>query len=237
MVDEDTAQAEGSESVEAVHPAASRGRWGGLHFLAAGVATLSVGAVTMLLLIRHPEASDSTATFVEPSDPPTHDVSPAPPPTRREDESPSAPKWIGNRQPQRASDGSRTVAFQLQATHSVPVWGRSVRPILGVRCLWGETEVFVITRWAASVEPEIEGHSVGVAFNEGSATVERWSDSVDKQALFAPDGVVLVRQIAGSHTMRFGFTPYNASPVVVEFDVRGFDKLIGSVARVCGWTP
>ena len=184
VVDEGAAQAEGSESVEAVRPAVSRGRWGGLHLLAAGVTTFAVGAVTMLLLMRHPEAIDSTATFVEPSDLPTHDVSPAPPPARREDESPSVPRWIGNRQPQRSSDGSRTVAF-----------------------------------------------------NEGSATVELWSDSLDKQALFAPDGAVLTRQIAGSHTMRFRFTPYNASPVVVQFDVKGFDKLIGSVTRVCGWTP
>jgi len=35
--------------------------------------------------------------------------------------------------------------------------------------------------------------------------------------------------------MRFGFTPYSASPVVVDFDVHGFAGLLEPVSRTCGW--
>jgi hypothetical protein len=35
--------------------------------------------------------------------------------------------------------------------------------------------------------------------------------------------------------MRFGFTPYNATPVTADFNVQGFDRLAGLVASTCGW--
>ena len=51
------------------------------------------------------------------------------------------------------------------------------------------------------------------------------------------EGAAFANQIATARTMRFGFTPYNAKPVVIEFDVRGFDDLIGLVAKTCGAKP
>jgi hypothetical protein len=35
--------------------------------------------------------------------------------------------------------------------------------------------------------------------------------------------------------MRFGFTPHNAPPVVVQFNVAGLGRLLQSAARDCGW--
>lgn len=55
-----------------------------------------------------------------------------------------------------------------------------------------------------------------------------WSDSVSSQELYAPE--TLARRLARARTMRFGFTPYNSAPVVAEFDVSGFDQLVGLVA-------
>lgn len=208
-----------------------------LPFLAAGFAALVVGAVVTVFFVRQPAAREDSVMALEgPVAPAAGMVAPAAAPDPK-DAASSPPKWTGSRQPSRASDGSRTIAFELQAEHSLPVWGKRVRPVLGVRCLWGETEVFVMTHWAASIEPGIEGHSVQVAFDDEAPLDRRWSDSLDYQALFAPDAVPLTRRIAGARTMRFGFTPHNASPVVAEFDVRGFDELVGLVARTCRWKP
>lgn len=208
-----------------------------LPFLAAGFAALVVGAVLTVFFVRQPAAREDSVTAIEHTAAPAADMLPPAPAADSDKAASAAPKWTGRRQPSRASDGSRTIAFELQAEHSVPVWGRRVRPVLGVRCLWGETEVFVMTHWAASIEPGIEGHSVQVAFDDEAPLDRRWSDSLDYQALFAPDAVPLARRIAGAQTMRFGFTPHNASRVVAEFDVRGFDELMGWVARTCGWKP
>lgn len=156
---------------------------------------------------------------------------------RPEAEAPSASKWSGSRQPGWASDGSRTISFSLQAENEVRVWMKSVRPVLAVRCLAGNTEVFVITNWAASIEPTAELHTVHLSFDDGPAVAEQWWDSDDAQALFAPEGVAAARQIARSRVMRFGFTPFNAAPVTAHFKVAGFDQLVGSVAKTCRWKP
>jgi hypothetical protein len=134
------------------------------------------------------------------------------------------------------STGYNAVTFELRAENYVLVWRKRVRPVLGVRCLSRRTDVYVVTDWAASIE-EADRHTVRIGFDEKGESEQQWLDSVDHQALFAPDGVALARQIATARTLRFGFTPYNSEPVLVEFDVRGFDSLIGSVASACKWRP
>lgn len=154
------------------------------------------------------------------------------PPTQEQPHSVSATKWTSER-----SGGDNAVTFELRAENYVLVWRKRVRPVLGVRCLSGNTDVYVLTDWAASIEPEADRHAVRIGFDSEARSDERWLDSTDYQALFAPDGVALARRIASARTMRFGFTPYNAAPVVAEFDVRGFDALVGSVGRSCKWKP
>jgi hypothetical protein len=150
---------------------------------------------------------------------------PAPPPT-----------WEGRRQPAWARDGSRTISFELRAKSDVPVWMTRVRPALVVRCLSHATDVFVETGSAASIEPQDGTHTVRLQIDDGPVEVQHWSDSVSQQELFAPDGVLLARRLARAHQLRFGFTPYNAKPVVAEFVVEGFDELAPLVGRTCGWS-
>src|SRR2546421_6085901 len=141
-------------------------------------------------------------------------------------------KWIGSKQPRWARDGSKTISFELEAERDIAVWMKSVRPYLGVRCFHHNTEVMVLPDSAASIEPN-DRHTVRVGFDGGADVQQLWFGSDDHQALFAPDGAAFANQIATARTLRFGFTPYNAKPVVIEFDVRGFDDLIGLVAKTC----
>lgn len=145
-------------------------------------------------------------------------------------------KWTGSKQPRWARDGSKTIAFELQAEKDIAVWMKRVRPFLAIRCLYHTTEVMVLPDSAASIEPN-DRHTVRVGFDGGADAQQLWFGSDDHQALFAPDGAAFTTQIAAARTMRFGFTPYNAKPVTVEFDVRGFDELIGLVAKTCGAKP
>jgi hypothetical protein len=149
---------------------------------------------------------------------------------------PARSKWTGSRQPRWARDGSKTIAFELEAENDIAVWMTRVRPVLGVRCLSHTTEVIVLPHSAASVEPN-DRHTVRVGFDGGADVQQQWFGSDDNQALFAPDGAGLATQIAGARTLRVGFTPYNARPVVIEFDVRGFDDLIGLLAKTCASKP
>lgn len=200
------------------------------------VALVLVGVAVALLTGLRTERQDSLAT-VQRSDIRRDSLTPGEVQASSEVERPSASKWSGNRQPGWATDGSRTISFSLQAESEVRVWMKSVRPVLAVRCLAGNTEVFVITNWAASIEPSAELHTVHLSFDDGPIVGEQWWDSDDAQALFAPEGVRVARQIARSHVMHFGFTPFNAAPVTAQFNVAGFDQLVGSVAKTCRWKP
>jgi hypothetical protein len=192
-----------------------------------------ISGVVLMQLLRgsekDPASSAAVAATARPSDaaprPPASTRPPAPKPRAAA----AAARWT------RAN--SKTVEYELPARNDVAVWMTRVRPILVVRCASRETDVLVRTHSAASFEPQAGRHTVGVGFDKGPDSKEQWIESDDAQGLFAPDGVAMARRIAASRAMRFGFTPHNASPVVVDFDVKGFDALVGSVAKACRWKP
>jgi hypothetical protein len=146
-----------------------------------------------------------------------------------------APTWAGHRRATWGRDGSKTIAFELQAIDDVPVWMTRARPVLVVRCLDRRTEVFVATGSASSIESRTDSHTVHVRIDDDQEAVQQWSDSESGQELFAPDGVALVRRLARARSMQFGFTPYNAKRVTAQFVVDGFEPLAGLVAKTCTW--
>jgi hypothetical protein len=138
---------------------------------------------------------------------------------------------------QNAGRRDRAVAYELAAANEIAMWTKRVRPVLCVRCIEGTTEVFVFTDAAAAFEGEARAHTVLLSFDGSTASPERWYASEGYDALFSPDAVTAARRIAASRRVSFGFTPYNAAPVQVQFDVAGFDALVGQLARECGWRP
>ena len=107
--------------------------------------------------------------------------------------------------------------------------------MLVVRCENGHAEAFVFTQSAARMETQDGNHTVRVAFDAGAGVTERWPDSDDHDALFAPDGTAFARQFAQSHSLRFGFEPHNAPPATANFEVSGISELLRGSAKQCGW--
>jgi hypothetical protein len=234
----------GSEaSSQGMPPAVAGSAWKSWPVAVTAVAAFAMGSVAIVMTRSSPPALASPVGLagnaaqvakVRVSQPPAAEVHVVQHPRVAVDPLRS-PKWVRARQPGWATDGSRIVSFELEAENDVRVWMKHVRPVLAVRCLGRQTQVFVITDSAMSIEPTPDQHTVHVSFDGGAEGEERWLDSDAKKELFAPDSVALAHQLASAHTMRFGFTPYSASPVVVDFDVRGFAELLEPVARTCGW--
>jgi len=143
------------------------------------------------------------------------------------------PKWFRARESAWASDGSRTVTFELEAENEVAVWMKRVRPVLAVRCLGRETEVYVVTDSAASIEPTPDKHTVRIGFDHQGDVEQRWLDSAGHRELFSPDAAALASQIAQADKMRFSFTPFNSAPVTANFDVHGFAPSLEIVTKTC----
>ena len=186
----------------------------------------ALAGITIMLAFIWLHAEPPVQTAVSPA------TAPAPPPVVVE--SGPVPTWTGTRQARWARDGSRMIAFELQATHDVPVWMSRARPVLVVRCLYRTTEAFVAIGTSASLE-ETDSRTTRLQWDDDPVMVQQWEGSESGQELFAPNGVDFVRRLARVNRLRFGFTPFNAQPVTVEFAVQGFDQLAGLVAGTCGW--
>jgi hypothetical protein len=141
--------------------------------------------------------------------------------------SPANGEWLLN--------GRKGVAFELPSLKKVPVWQGISQPMLVVRCNEGRMQTFVYTSSAIQMEAQDENHSVGVSFDDEPEVIERWADSSDHDALFAPDALAFARRVAAARTLRLGYTPHNAQRAVAEFQVSGLSTLIEPAARQCGW--
>ena len=133
-----------------------------------------------------------------------------------------------------AGPQKHSIAFEVEAENTVSVWMRTVRPTLVVRCTAGSIEAFVFTASAARIEPKTEDHTVQFGFDAGTMWTERWRDSEEHDALFAPDGTAFVRQLLTAKAFRFGFTPHNAAAVTARFSVVGLRGMLDGARRQCG---
>ena len=139
----------------------------------------------------------------------------------------NAAAWVGRER--------NSAAFELPSINRVNVWMRQAQPVLVVRCEAHRAEAFVFTSSAAKMEPEDENHTVRIQFDGGAVATERWADSSEHDALFAPNGAAFVQRLVSARQLKFGFSPHNADPVVATFEVDGLAAHLASAARQCGW--
>lgn len=179
---------------------------------ARGTPSSEVAAAAVETSTAKPSASPSPAPFVSPKW-----------------SSENSAYWVGNQR--------RSAALELRADNSVEIWQGRVRPSLIVRCLARTTQVFVFTGSAMKIERQTEAHTITFGLDNEPEVTERWPDSDEHDALFAPDGAGFAQRLLRARTLRFGYTPHNALPVVAQFQVSGLSDLIGPIAKECGWKP
>jgi hypothetical protein len=201
------------------------------------LASAAIAAIALVIFIV-PSHGSNTAANVPSGAPSTAPATPgnvaapqsagiAPP------ASSSAPKWSRTRQSQWATDGSRTIGFEVEAQRYVPVYLDRVRPVLAVRCISRHTEVFVVLGTAPSIENGGDTHTVRVGLDDEADVEQQWLDSTNMQALFAPDATAFAARMATARRLRFAFKPFNSPPVAVEFDVHGFEGPLAAMAKAC----
>lgn len=133
-------------------------------------------------------------------------------------------------------DDSRTVVITLIAENSIQGWLVTFRPQLILRCQERKTEMFVVTGMAATVElGEFQRHTVRVRYDDDAATSVVTNQSTDNKSLFFPDAVSTAVRMWNAQVLLIGFTPFNASPVTMRFDVSGLPFAIQSLREACGW--
>jgi len=145
-----------------------------------------------------------------------------------------ASKWNANSRDW-LLNAKKGVAFELRSLKKVAIWQGIAQPVLVVRFDAGRMQTFVYTASAIQMEPVDENHTVRVSFDGEPEATERWADSPEHDALFAPDGAAFAKRLMTAQTLKVSYTPHNAQRAVAEFQTYGLSELIVPAAKQCGW--
>lgn len=131
-------------------------------------------------------------------------------------------------------DGSKTVVLALDAENEIKGWLKSTRPALVIRCR--ERKIDVYANLGVAANPEVgryNEYTVRIKLDDQPAVRQRWGSSTDNEALFSRNGAALAGQISNAKKMLLEFTPFNASPATVQFNVEGLEKHLPKVRSAC----
>ena len=145
-----------------------------------------------------------------------------------------ASKWNANNRDW-LLNSKKGVAFELRSLKKVGIWQGIAQPVLVVRCDAGRMQTFVYTASAIQMEAVDENHTVRVSFDGEPEATERWADSPEHDALFAPDGAAFAKRLMTAQSLKVSYTPHNAPRAVAEFQTYGLSELIAPAAKQCGW--
>ena len=118
-------------------------------------------------------------------------------------------------------DGSTTVVLSLGAESPVQGWLSVTTPSLILRCQEGKVDVYVDNGTQANVEFGLyNSATVRLRFDENPAFQTVASESTDGKALFLQNPYDMIAAMLQSQEMVYGFTPFNANPVVTKFQLK-----------------
>ena len=132
-------------------------------------------------------------------------------------------------------NAKKGAAFEVKSDNRVSIARGAALPVLVVRCDAGKMQTFVYTASAIQMEAVDENHTIGLSFDGEAEVTERWADSDDHDALFAPDGAAFAHRLSTAQTLRVRYTPHNSSRATATFQVAGLAQTIEPAARQCGW--
>ena len=133
-------------------------------------------------------------------------------------------------------DDSPTVVLALLAENSIKGWLATSVPVLLIRCQERKTELYVATGMQPSVESGgLDFHTVRLRYGDEAAYVTPMRTSTDNKSLFFLDPINDIRRMWNVQSLLVGFTPFNANPVSIRFDVTGLPFAIQPLREACGW--
>lgn len=144
-------------------------------------------------------------------------------------------KWHVSKETSRLDD-STNVIISLDADSPISGWPRKTHtPSLVLRCKEKKTEAYIVTGMSPQVEYGTDGATVTLRFDKEKATKYRTSKSTDGEALFFGQSIGLIKKMLGHTTLLFEFVPFNSSPTMTTFDLRGLNDAIRPLRDTCKW--
>lgn len=133
-------------------------------------------------------------------------------------------------------DDSKQVSIALYAESQISENTDTSGPMLAIVCRQNKTEVFIVTNVPANPEYGLyEEYTVRIRFDDEKPLKQRWAESTDNKALFAPNPIAFAKKINKTEKMLFEFAPFQSGPEIIEFDVRELEPYLKILANTCNW--
>jgi len=131
-------------------------------------------------------------------------------------------------------DDSKSILASLEADmeSTIRLKGGQL-PQLVVRCKQGEIEVYTITGVAAEKEKKLGKATVTLRYDKEVAIDVEMDQSTDGDALFWPESRASAKKMLGAERLIVVFTPANAPPAMIQFDLRGFALVHKQLEEAC----
>ena len=129
-------------------------------------------------------------------------------------------------------DDSMAVVLALKASGDWSI----LRPpvVLILRCVGGETEVYV--DWRQSLGFEDEEVDVVSRVGSAKAATQRWALSSDTEAtFFLGNTQALIECLMMEGRFVAQLEPPNSNPITAVFELHGIDTAVAPLRRACGW--
>lgn len=133
-------------------------------------------------------------------------------------------------------DDSKTIIMAVNAENTIQAWLAEPRPTLIIRCQEKKTDLFINV--GAQINPEYglsNEATVKLRLDDKKPFQQTWGLSTDGKALFASFPIPMAIHLYSAKKLTVSFVPFNSSPAIAEFDVRGIDKHLPELAKTCGW--
>jgi type VI secretion system protein VasI len=144
-------------------------------------------------------------------------------------------KWQLSKETSRIDDSSNVI-ISLDADSSISGWPRKTHtPSLILRCKERKTEAYIVIGMSPQVESGTDGATVILRFDKEKATEYQTSKSTNGEALFFGQSIGLIKKMLQHTTMLLQFVPFNSSPVMTTFDLRGLAEAVKPLKETCKW--
>lgn len=108
---------------------------------------------------------------------------------------------------------------------------------LHLRCLENTTSIFIVMN--GHFLADIQGYGqVEYRIDNGTMRSRGFSESTDNEALGLWNGgqsIPFIKAFLGGRKLILRLTPYNQSPMTVEFNIAGIDDAIKELRETCSW--
>jgi type VI secretion system protein VasI len=113
-----------------------------------------------------------------------------------------------------------------------------ITPSLHIRCKENKTNAYIHLGLRPKTEFGLYGAehtSIILRFDEEKAYQEKFGLSTDGEAVFFPDHISTVKKMMRHERLLIEFIPFNASPQITTFSLKGFSEKVVPLREICHW--